>query len=90
MPLASLVHYLSAASATQGLYTALWCGLGIALVGAVRTWSKGYVCVEERQLAGRTFILTVRVGVSLALRGVLVGREREELPSTSPSSGSTS
>ncbi|GAA5900283.1 hypothetical protein JCM8208_005315 [Rhodotorula glutinis] len=79
MPLASAVHYLSAASATDGLYKVLACGLVVALVASVRSWSKGYVCVEERELAGRTFIIDgafsgtgLSVFQSLAQRGAQV------------------
>ena len=69
MPLASAVHFLSAASATDGLYKVLACGLVVALIASVRSWSKGYVCVEERELAGRTFIIDVRPSLSLSRSG---------------------
>ncbi|GAA5920895.1 hypothetical protein JCM3775_003996 [Rhodotorula graminis] len=79
MPLASAVHFLSAASATDGLYKVLACGLVVALIASVRSWSKGYVCVEERELAGRTFIIDgafsgtgLSVFQSLAQRGAQV------------------
>lgn len=60
MPLASLVHWLSTAPVSSTLATlAVWGSLAALVVG-LRTWSKGYVCQEERGLAGKTFLLTVR------------------------------
>lgn len=32
----------------------------LSLVWGLRTWSRGYVCREEKELAGKTYILTVR------------------------------
>lgn len=33
----------------------------LSLVWAIRTWSKGYVLREHKELAGKTFLLTVRL-----------------------------
>ncbi|KAL7338766.1 RNA binding protein [Rhodotorula toruloides] len=68
MPLASLVHWLSSTPTSSTLSTlALWGSLAALVVG-LRAWSKGYVCKEERGLAGKTFLLTGGFsGVGLAV-----------------------
>ncbi|GAA5995250.1 putative oxidoreductase [Rhodotorula paludigena] len=79
MPLASLSHYLSLDSPTAGLYTLAKWGSLAALVLAIRTWSRGFVCREERKLAGKTYLLVggfsstgLSVFSSLAARGAQI------------------
>ncbi|KAK4329668.1 Peptidase M50B-like-domain containing protein [Rhodotorula toruloides] len=58
MPLASLVHWLSSTPASSTLSTLAFWGSLVTLVVGLRAWSKGYVCKEERGLAGKSFLLT--------------------------------
>ncbi|BGP35001.1 hypothetical protein JCM10296v2_006825 [Rhodotorula toruloides] len=68
MPLASLVHWLGSTSASSTVSTLAFWGSLAALVVGLRAWSKGYVCKEERGLAGKTFLLTGGFsGVGLAV-----------------------
>ncbi|CEQ39401.1 SPOSA6832_00917, partial [Sporobolomyces salmonicolor] len=55
MPLPVAIHALSSPDALLSL--AKWGGLPAAVL-VVRSWAKGYVCREDRNLAGKTFILT--------------------------------
>ncbi|GAA5865931.1 hypothetical protein JCM1840_006305 [Sporobolomyces johnsonii] len=55
MPLPVAIHALSSPDALLTL--AKWGGLPAAVL-VVRSWAKGYVCREDRNLAGKTFILT--------------------------------
>ncbi|GAA6049260.1 hypothetical protein NBRC10513_005744 [Rhodotorula toruloides] len=59
MPLASLVHWLSSTPASSTLSTLAFWGSLVTLVVGLRAWSKGYVCKEERGLAGKSFLLTL-------------------------------
>ncbi|GAA6049184.1 hypothetical protein JCM3770_003298 [Rhodotorula araucariae] len=75
MPLASLAHYLSRASPTEGLYTVAKWGAVLVLVASLRAWSRGYVCKEDRELAGKTYIISGGLsGVGLAVLQSLAAR----------------
>ncbi|BGP43039.1 hypothetical protein JCM10449v2_007054 [Rhodotorula kratochvilovae] len=75
MPLASFAHYLSSGSPTEGLYTVAKWGALLAVVASLRAWSKGYVCKEERELAGKTYIIAGGLsGTGLAVFHYLAAR----------------
>ncbi|EGU11104.1 RNA binding protein [Rhodotorula toruloides ATCC 204091] len=91
MPLASLVHCLSFTPASSTLSTLAFWGSLAALVVGLRAWSKGYVCKEERGLAGKTFLLTGGFsGIGLAVFQHLAASGAQVIVLTAdPSSPST-
>jgi len=56
MPLPIAIHAL-ASSDIVWQFTKYGTALTAAL--SIRSWSKGYVCSEEKELAGKTYMLSV-------------------------------
>ncbi|PRQ72311.1 hypothetical protein AAT19DRAFT_9650 [Rhodotorula toruloides] len=88
MPLASLVHWLSSTPASSTLSTLAFWGSLVTLVVGLRAWSKGYVCKEERGLAGKSFLLTGAFEGSQNATDVLPGRGLSSCFSCNPPSSS--
>lgn len=67
MVLDTLSHVLAPRVSTRSVTASI---LGIATLSAINSWSKGYVCEEDRNVHNKTFILVVGFG---AIKRCLTG-----------------